>query len=310
MSDEASTPAPTAPIVTVTPVSTGSVPNEIPTIDVTPQTIEEKLGTVDAPVVESPPVVEPPKEKNAAKLAKIREREARAAAREAEADRKLAEASTAAQSAQQSAALLESLKSNPTKVLAELGISFNDLATALLNEQEAGDSTPSELDGVKQTLADIQNQLKAKEDKEKNAVEASQQAQFETAVADIKVVIDNHIKDNSDSFDLILATNNHELVYEIMVESFNQTGTVMDYKEACQTAEDYLTDKMQALTAASKKVKTFVSPPAPEKPKTSFGRTLSNQVTQMAAAASKGPDLSKLSHEERVKILAKQLRFN
>lgn len=312
MSDES---APASAEVTVTPVDTSSNSGTVEVLDVTPDKVE-------APIVEEnkeAKTEEKPKEKIAKKLSKVVEREAKVAAREADADRKLAEANSALEEAKNTRALVESLKTSPSKVLSQLGISFNDLATALLSEDVTANSTPSEMDALKQELKDIKNNLQSDKDRIKADQDAALDQNLKTAITNIKNVIDTHIASNPDKYDVILSTDNQKLVYDIMEESYNQSvkevgadkATVMLYTEACDLAENYLTDQLKKLASGSKKLKEFVSPPAPKKPeRTSFGRTLSSQVAQVAVSAGSDVDVSKMSPKERLKHAARLIRFN
>lgn len=286
--------------VTETPVNPGIAAPQVEVVDLTPK-------------VEEPPASEntveekkEAKEQLSPKLSKLRQREAKIAEREAAADQKLKDADARLAEAQKPGTL-ERLKKQPSKVLAELGISFNDLAKAVLDETDEDDS-PSELETVKASLQEIQDKLDLGEEEKKQEKTDAENAQLQAAINGIQDKISEYIDTNADKYDLIIATENKDLVYSVMEESFLDTGTVMQYTEACEVVEKYLTEKAAGLSK-SKKIRQMVSPEVPKPNKTSFGRTLSSQVTQVAAATDKKPDMSKLSHDERVKVLAKQLRY-
>lgn len=307
MSDGSSASAESA--VIETPVSaTGGV--EV--IDVSPSNLPAEKAATEVVAEEKKDPEQPKKpEKVAKKLSQIAERERKVAEKEAALSKQAQDAADQLEQAKTLRATVDQLKTNPSKVLSELGISFNDLAKALLSEEVTETTTPTEQDALKQELNDLKKRLDAKDAKESQAQEDAVNTQLEAAINDIKKVIDNHIATNSDKYDLILATKNQDLVYAIMKESFDQTGEVMMYTDACDAAEEYLTEQAKTLSG-SKKIREFVTPtPATEPKRTSFGRTLSAQASQVAAAASgKGPDMSKLSHDERIKALIPRLRFN
>jgi hypothetical protein len=265
------------------------------------EVVSEEIADEQEPLVETPvPVEEKPKqERVSAKLAELRAREAAAEARAQEAEAKLAEA-------QALSSKLEALKKTPSKVLQELGISFNDLAEAMLSEGEPEEG-PSELDELKATVEELKAKEREKEELLRRHEDERQKAQLDAAIGGIKTLIDSHIDANPDNYDLIRVTESKDLVYEIMLESYKQTGTVIHFTEACDAAENFLTERAKKL-ATSKKVQEFVAPSKPAK--TSFGKTLTSQVTQMAAAASSGKDPAKMTHEERLQHAARVLRFN
>lgn len=301
MSDENSS------VVVTTPVVNSETP-AVETVDLTP-----KSAVVET-VAETPKVEETPKEKIAPKLSKLKEREAKVLERETAAAKRFEEAESESAKAKESAALIESLKTNPSKVLDTLGITFNDLAKALLDEEVKGDATPSELDSVKQSLEEIRKELQDKKDADALAVKEAQDAGLTAAIEGIKVRINEHIDQNADKYDLIKNSNAQELVYEIMRESYEQSekGEIMQYTDACDLAEEYLTGEVKKLLG-SKKIREMVAPSPPPKPqKTSFGKTLSSQATVTAATSNGKPDLSKLNHEERIREILKThgLRYN
>lgn len=311
-------------VVTESPVNTGNSASMVETIDMTPKTLESKIA---APAAQKEEVL---KEKISPKLVKLAAREAKAAEREAEADRKLQEAEQKLTEAQQSRQLIDKIKTQPSKFFEEVGMTFNELANALLSETPGEEKkTPSELEIVKQNLAEIQNKLKAEEDAKTQAKWALQDKELDAAIDGVKTKVNEYINENPDKYDLIIATDNSDLVHETMIYAFNESlretgaGQIMPFKEACDVVEAYLTkeqeeqeEKRKALLIKSKKLQNFngvktepkVSLP---KPKTSFGKTLSSKMTtQSPAVTSNQLDMSKLSHSERIKVLSKRLVFN
>jgi len=257
------------------------------------------------------PVEEAPKpEKLAPKLAKLKEREAQLLAKEQEVERRLAEAEARASEAQKKEESLELLKKNPTKALNALGLTFNDLAEALLNEEESGDSTPSEIDAVKSELEQIKKNLADREEQARLAQEQAEAAQLDSAVQGIKQTINQHLQAHAEDFDLILATGKQDAVYDMMKWSWDKTGEVMHFTEACKIVEDYLTEQMKPL-AASRKLQTLIAPTPKAPQKTSFGKTLSNQIGQVVAVPDgrKASQLTREAHEIRKQNAIKHLRF-
>ena len=125
-------PEETPNTVTSTPISNGNQAPSVEIVDVTPRTLDEKIASEG----NGEPQKEPQKEQISPKLSKLKQREAKVAEREAAADKKLQEAETKAAELAKAPNLLEQLKNKPSKVLKELGLSFNDFAKAVLDETD------------------------------------------------------------------------------------------------------------------------------------------------------------------------------
>lgn len=141
------------------------------------------------------------------------------------------------------------LKEDPWSVLEEAGLDYDTLTQQLL-------SRPN--DPVTRSL---QSKLKAMEERlqreEQSKADAVRQ-QYEVA----KKQISNEAKlliDSDANFETIKAANAVDAVVELIEETFNQTGNLMDVQEAAQQVEEYLINEALKLAQLGK-IKAKLTP--------------------------------------------------
>lgn len=292
-------------------VETINVPNAVPSgsVPVVEVTTGIPAAKADAPQKEEIKKEEKPAKKEAVapKLSKLAQREQAAAAKETEAQAREAKLAEREAKILEAETLTEQLRKNPSKALKKLGLSFDDIASAILHEPAEGEEEEETESETDKRIRLLEEDKAAKEKKAQEEKDAADQSRLDNAVNFLKEQIDKTIAEDEDAYELIRVNGAHDLVYQTMVEYYAKHNVIPDHKDACAGVEAFLEEKARSLITA-RKVQSMVTPKKEGKTQTSFGRTLSNNGTQIVAGPSK-EDTSHLSPEERRKRAVEKLRF-
>ena len=278
--------------------------SEIPVIDMT----EQQAAPVREAPVEKESVVVPevkteeapkPEEKElvSPKIAKVR-------AREAEAKRLVSEAKETMEKVGATESFFEELKKTPTQALKKAGLTFQQFAELVLAEPDS--LTPEKPEDLtKKEIDELKRRLDEKEAKEAQDKEAAEQARIDRAITDFQGRIENTINSDPDRFELIIANEAQDLVFEVVREHWNEREEILDPEKAADLVEKFLEAKLDK-AIQSKKAKARLQP---EQKSTSFGRTLTQAATSPIGSGVK-VDVAGMTEEERIKHASKLLRFN
>jgi hypothetical protein len=290
--------------VTVEPVSTAQlvtkeviVPGNLvsaPKTDEAPKDPEQA-----APVVEEPKKEEPKgDDKYGAKLSKLKERERLVESRESEAAEKLAKADEVLAKESEIKTLI---KKSPLKALEQLGVTFEDITKAILNEE---DPDPK-YDALKAKIDELEGKLTAEEVAEKEAKEAAEQARLDKAIDFHKTRIKEEVDANEDKYELVKLNDAYDLVFDVTEQYFEQHGVLLSADKAAEHVEKWLEERAETIVKSKKvQAKLPKSESPKDKPRTV---TLTNQASNFAAPIL--PPGEKLSKEERLKRSASMIRF-
>lgn len=295
------TPAPTTPApaatVETTPPAGGTKAPDKPVSDVAPAA-KEAEGTKDAkPQEEVAKELPAKKEKKAPALAKIKAREEAVAAKAKELE------TTEAKIKEFEAGFnKEAFKKSPTKFLAKYGLSFQDVAEAVLNEGDPETpKTDAQLALEKiQALEKERDDAKTAKDEEDNK---NKQAYIDRVFTDYKKRIATHIDENEDKYELVKLNEKQDLVFEIQEAYHAKHGTVLDLDKACEIAENHLLKGIQKVIGA-KKLQQFITPPK----ESNGAKTLSSNLAAASSSSSSTPGVT-LSKDERLRRAAEKLQF-
>lgn len=221
---------------------------DTPTVNAAPAAAPEQATTVAATTA--------PKQPQAHEVLERKERQLRKMQQELQQQRAALEAK--AKSYETDYMPKSRLKEDPWSVLEEAGLDYDTLTQQLL-------SRPN--DPVTKSL---QAKLRAMEQRIQQDETAKQQAvqqQYEVA----KKQITNEAKllvDSDPAFETVKASGAIDAVVDLIEETFNRDGILLDVKDAAQQVEDYLINEAIKLAGLSK-VKAKLAPQAPpveEKP--------------------------------------------
>jgi len=303
----------------------------VPEAPVTP--VEEAVENLEAaPVEEVPKVVEEelPKEvpqteedkRFATKFAAlsrkekaIRESEKRLNTRMKELDAKLAASEASKPAPVVEEALDRRIRKDPFNTLKSLGVDYETLTQIALNN---GKLTPElQMQLMKEEL---ESKYTSQLDEVNKKIAAREQKEEESRVANLvnefKGKISTQISSAAEDFELVAAEGQDgvEAVYEIIDAYYQETGEVLDIKEAVEAAEEELLEqakkriglaKIKKLMGASEIKTQEPKPQAPIAPVKKTSTTLSNSATQVQPTTGQF-----LSDEESKRQAAKLIKFD
>lgn len=166
------------------------------------------------------------------------------------------------------------LKEDPYAALEEAGVDYSLLTEQLMSQPQ---------DPASRAMMAKIKELQAKIDGVSKSAQEQQQNQYNEALKQI----DNEAKlliDSDERFETIKAKNMHEAVTELIKETFDSEGRLMDVEEAAQQIEDYLVEEGYSF-AQLKKVQAKLAPKPVEPEQTQQTQkpaitTLTNRVEQ------------------------------
>lgn len=131
------------------------------------------------------------------------------------------------------------LKTDTLGVLAEEGLSYDELTQQILNQQPRDPRVEAQL----ARQAEMIDKLNAKLEAQEKGSVAAQEAQYKTAVETIRTDVKNLVKTDT-SFEAIRATNSINDVVELIEKTWAQDGVLLTNEEAAQMVEDHLTEQL------------------------------------------------------------------
>ena len=211
----------------------------------------------------------------------IRDRESDYEAKMAEYEEKLAEMNREPEK-EPELPLEYRLQKNPIETLEELGLSYEQLTDIVLNDGKI--STDMQLKLMRQ---DIDKKYEGKLEKLERELEErdknQEQQKYDEAVDNFKFQLDDFVATNED-YELIQANDASSLVFEVIEEHYNDTGRVLDMKEAADSVESHLETELRKVLEKSKKLGQWKAKDEEpeEEERQSPSPTLSNALSSQA----------------------------
>lgn len=164
---------------------------------------------------------------------------------------------------------LEDFKANPLKVMAQTGLSYDELTQQLLNVSTTDPRTEALIGRLEAKIKALED---GAEDTKKSYAETQQQT-YNAAVKQIEYDARDLVQMDP-NFETIKATNSVKDVVELITRTHAKTGKILSVEEACNKVEEYLVDEALKLTRIGKiksrleqssavKVQTQKQPPKP-----------------------------------------------
>lgn len=198
------------------------------------------------------------------------------------------------------------LKKEPLKVLEEYGLTPQQLAEMMLNDgKPTFEMMLSDKEkAFKSELDEIRKKLEEKEQKE-------QEDNYNQILTNFKKEIAGFVNDNKNEYELIVANDAVDLVYEVIEQHHADTkeesgeGEILDTKKACEYVEQYLLEEAKRHLSLNKVKGLLPKDEKPDEDQREPSRTLSN------TDASKVPNKKErfLSDEESKAEAAKLIRW-
>ena len=198
------------------------------------------------------------------------------------------------------------IRANPLKALEELGLDYDKLTELALND---GRLTPDmqmklmreELENdYKDKFNSLEERLNAKEKME-------EEAKYDAVRDGFVGEINSFINENKSDFEYVAHNDATDVVYDVIEEHYNETGRILDIKEAVEAVESYLEEEAEKLLNLGKVKNRLTSMRDEyEQPQRQSQTTLSN------AHSAQGNErvVRKLSDEESKSAMAKMLQWD
>ena len=198
------------------------------------------------------------------------------------------------------------IRSNPLKALEELGLDYDKLTELALND---GRLTPDmqmklmreELENdYKEKFNNLEERLNAKEKME-------EEAKYDAVKQGFVGEINSFINENKSDFEYVAHNNATDVVYDVIEEHYNETGRILDIKEAVQAVESYLEEEAEKLLNLGKVKNRLTSlrdeyEPPQRQSQTTLSNAHSAQANERVA--------KKLSDEESKREMARMLKWD
>ena len=198
------------------------------------------------------------------------------------------------------------IRANPLKALEELGLDYDKLTELALND---GRLTPDmqmklmreELENdYKEKFNSLEERLNAKEKME-------EEAKYDAVKQGFVGEIESFINENKNDFEYVAHNEATDVVYDVIEEHYNETGRILDIKEAVEAVESYLEEEAEKLLNLGK-VKNRLNSIRDEyeQPQRQSQVTLSNAHSAQANERVG----RKLSDEESKREMARMLQWD
>lgn len=223
----------------------------------------------------------------------MRTREAALAAKEAE---------LAAKDKQYSTEYIpkQRLKQETLNVLAEEGLSYDELTQQILNQSPANPQVDAH---IKRLEAKIQQMEAKAEESQKNYVTAEQE-RYKAAVKQISSDVASLVKTDP-TFETIRATRSTKDVVDLIEQTFKETGNVLSVEDACTEVENYLVSEALKLTRIEK-IRKELAKAQPAATAQASQKTLQTKQTQPMKTLTNATDTTRqLSARERALLAFK-----
>lgn len=187
---------------------------------------------------------------------------------------------------------IEALKSDPLRVLSELGVTYDNLT-----EQQLSQINPDPNQQLLNKIAELESRLASVDEQFTKRDTQAYEAAVNQIRSDVKLLVDS-----DPTFETISATGETETVVELIQKVFDKEGTILSVEEAARLVEDKLLERkleeVKRLTALSK-IKSKLGSPAEPVTEANEAQQLAPQTTLSHANSVSRP----LSARERA-ILA------
>ena len=198
------------------------------------------------------------------------------------------------------------IRSNPLKALEELGLDYDKLTELALND---GRLTPDMQ--MKLMREELENDYKEKFNSLEERINAKEKMEEEAKYDAVKQgfvgEIESFINENQSDFEYVAHNEATDVVYDVIEEHYNETGRILDIKEAVEAVESYLEEEAEKLLNLGKVKNRLTSMKDEyEQPQRQSQVTLSNAHSAQANERVG----RKLSDEESKREMARMLQWD
>lgn len=197
----------------------------------------------------------------------------------------------------------DQIKANALDILAEAGVSYEELTQQILTQQPRDPRLNAEMQALR-------DEIKALRGENEKTVKGIEEQNRETRTAALRQIKFDAIKlvQADPEFETIRATNSINDVVELIEKSAMEDGIILSVEEACAEVEQYLLDQLMPLTKIEKIQKRLQAgqPKAQvEQPKTQAAGTPGQQQQPMKTLTNANSSSRQLSARERALLAFK-----
>ena len=198
------------------------------------------------------------------------------------------------------------IRANPLKALEELGLDYDKLTELALND---GRLTPDMQ--MKLMREELENDYKEKFNSLEERINAKEKMEEEAKYDAVKQgfvgEIESFINENQSDLEYVAHNEATDVVYDVIEEHYNETGRILDIKEAVEAVESYLEEEAEKLLNLGKVKNRLTSMKDEyEQPQRQSQVTLSNAHSAQANERVG----KKLSDEESKREMARMLQWD
>lgn len=179
---------------------------------------------------------------------------------------------------------------DPFGVMTEAGLTYDKLTEMLLNSPNMNDPTTRALFAKVKALEDKQTQAA-------RAQEENQQRQYQDAVKQIGNEVKMLVSSNA-AYETIKEMGMEEAVVELIEQTYNSEGILMDNEEACRQVEEHLLAEGERFAKLSK-IQNRLKPKT-EEPVSSPTTNTQSQAPKTITNALNAQPTKRLSEKERI----------
>lgn len=144
----------------------------------------------------------------------------------------------------------DQVKQNALDILAEAGVSYEDLTQQILTQQPIDPRFKQTVDSLKQEI----EALKSQNEESKKTYAQQQDAAYQAAIKQIELDANNLIKSDPVTFEAISKTGTVKEVVKLITETYHKDGVLLSVEEAAQQVEDYLVEENFKMASQIKKI--------------------------------------------------------
>lgn len=187
------------------------------------------------------------------------------------------------------------LKADLANVLAEMGISYDDITSAFLNPAPQQDPRViAEIETLKQ---EVQAQRKQQEEARK-AYEEQQKRAYQQALSEIRSEA-TQLVNSSPEFETIKETGSVNDVVELIEKTYQKNGVLLTVEEAAKEVEEYLVEEALKIAKINKIRSKFQTTEKPSEPTQAAPQAKQSDQPQIKTLTNSVNASRKLSARER-----------
>lgn len=194
----------------------------------------------------------------------------------------------------------ERLKQETLAVLAEEGVSYDELTNQLINQ--ANNPINPQLSAEIKALRAQVSEAKLAQEEAKKSFEAQEKQKYDQAVKQLRRDAKQFIA-STEEFELCRATNSENDVAELIESTFKETGEIISMDEAAREVEAYLEEETSRLLQVSKIKNKFGS--MSSQASSSKSPNQQSQQPQLKTLTNSVSTSRKLTAMERAKLVAR-----